>query len=73
MDIVSIPISIEKYAAQLHKMASHQPEAIAKPKILDDDQRSNGPALQNGSLTISSNDETHIVWLYQIALCQAQR
>ena len=38
-DIASIPISTEQYAAELHKLTSFQIEAIAKPEILDDDQR----------------------------------
>ena len=38
-DIASVPISIEQYAAELHKMTSDQLEAIAKPESLDDDQK----------------------------------
>ena len=31
-DIANVPISIEQYAAELHKMTSDQLEAVAKPR-----------------------------------------
>jgi hypothetical protein len=72
-DIRTIPVSIERYMAELPKLIRNQLEQISNPQILDNDQQElMGLHLQVEPSPSSSYDHSHQKGNAEQEICQAQ-